>query len=299
MSPIPIRRFDPFRILSPAERRAHLDAYRRFLEERDGAADLAARTLSRREAFFRDLERKPVRWEGDVDRYGFFAHFFAARRPGIDARTLWLVAIAKANEGESYGVDLELEAFLARGQENVDPIELYLMLEEQYHSRILVEACRTCGLDLQLQPPRWGQRGMIYLIRYLPERLRWIPVLCGEVLGSVVFQILRESCHVFSEQPEVEARLHALLTEIWTDELGHVAFLRARLGPWAVRAARALAPLVATALMKDVPQLRQLGCDRRELLGRLRAGLELPPEMAWMEVDGPDRGSRGSPARAR
>ena len=279
------RSFDPFRVLSPAERQRHLAGYLRHLEQRDGVPDLAARTLSRREATFAELESKPVEWEGDVDHYGFFAHFFSTARPPIDARTLWLVAIAKANEGESYGVDLELQGFLARGQASIDPIELYLMLEEQYHSRILVEACRSCGLDLVLQKPRWGQRWMIHLIQILPERLRWIPVLCGEVLGSNVFRLLLENCHLFATQPEVEERLRFLLGEIWLDEVFHVAFLRARLGPFAVRAARAMLPAAALLLMKDVPQLVSLGCDWRELSRRLRAGLEIPPGMDWMEAD--------------
>lgn len=281
------RSFDPFRVLDDEARRRHLEGYRRHLEERNGAPDLAARTLSRRERSFHDLELKSVEWEGDIDQYGFFAHFFNSARPEIDARTLWLVAIAKANEGESYGVDLELKTFLERGQDDVDPIELQLMLEEQYHSRILVEACRTCGIDLTLRKPRWGQRWMIHLIQILPERFRWIPVLCGEVLGSNVFKLLLENCHLFAGQPEVEERLRHLLGEIWLDEVFHVAFLRARLQPWAVRIAQAMLPLAALMLMKDVPQLAALGCDRRELGRRLRSALEIPPGMSWMEADEP------------
>ena len=279
------RRFDPFRVLSDTERRRHLAGYLRHLEQRNGTPDLAARTLSRREAAFAELERKPVAWEGEVDHAGFFAHLESRGRPPIDARTLWLVAIAKANEGESYGVDIELRGFLARGQANVDPIELQLMIEEQYHSRILVEACRTCGLEVVLRKPRWGQRWLIHLIQVLPERLRWIPVLCGEVLGSNVFRLLLDNCHLFVDEPEVEARLRFLLGEIWLDEIFHVAFLRARLGPWAVRAARAMLPAAARLLMKDVPQLVALGCDRRELARRLRSGLEIPLGMDWMESD--------------
>jgi len=287
MTGLPRRSFDPFRILDDEQRRRHLAGYLRHLEERNGTPDLAARTLSRRERAFREIEVKPVEWEGEVDQYGFFAHFFGSARPTIDARTLWLVAIAKANEGESYGVDLELSAFLERGAEDVHPIELQLMLEEQYHSRILVEACRTCGIDLELRKPRWGQRWMIHLIQVLPEQLRWIPVLCGEVLGSTVFKLLLDSCHLFGAQPEVEARLRHLLGEIWLDEVFHVAFLRARLGPWSVRCAQAMLPLAARMLMKDVPQLAALGCDRAELARRLRTPLEIPPGTTWMEADPP------------
>jgi len=280
------RTFDPFRTLDAGQRRRHLEGYRRHLERRNGTPDLAARTLSRREQALREIESKSVEWEGEIDPYGFFAHFFDhSAPPAIDARTLWLLVAAKINEGESYGVDLELKAFLERGQEDVDPIELQLMLEEQYHSRILVEACRTCGIELTLQTPRWGQRWMIHLIQILPERLRWIPVLTGEVLGAHLLKVLLDHCHLFAAEPEVEARLRFLLGEIWLDEVFHVAFLRARLQPRAIRMARAMLPLAMRTLMNGIPELSVLGCDRRELTRRLASEIEIPPGMDWMEDD--------------
>ena len=284
------RRFDPFRALSDSERKRHLDAYARSLEQRDGAIDLAHRTLSQREAFFRKIEQQRVVWKGGIDRDGFRQRFLGTANPPIDARTRWLVALAKANEGESYGVELELQRLARRNHADVDRSEIYLLLEEQYHSRILAEACRTCGLELELQPPRWSMRWLIRLIQVLPEWVRWVPVLCGEVLGSTVFKLLHDSCDVFAAEPAVEARLRSLLSEIWVDEVLHVAYLRARLGPRSLRASRALLPLVVATLMKDVPQLRDLGCDAGELLARIRAGVEIPHAIDWMA---PEPGAGG------
>jgi hypothetical protein len=284
------RCFDPFRALSDAERTRHLDAYACFLEQRDGTIDLANRTLSQRELFFRDVERKRVTWKGGIDPEGFWQRFLGTGKPPVDARTLWLIALAKANEGETYGVELELQRLARRNHAGVDRREIYLLLEEQYHSRILAEACRTCGFELKLQPPRWSMRLVIRLIQVLPEWVRWVPVLCGEVLGSTVFKLLRDNCDLFAADPAVEARLHSLLSEIWLDEVLHVAYLRARLGPRSLRAAQALLPLVVTILMKDVPQLRDLGCDPAELLARVRAGLEIPDAVDWMASD-PDAGA--------
>jgi hypothetical protein len=279
-----LRRFDPFRTLSSEERTHYLDAYGDWMEARNGEIDLPNRQLSRREAFLADIAREPVRWQGPVDHDGFLQRLRGTGTPAIDARTLWLLAIAKANEGESYGVDLELRRYLAAGVPHDDRTELYLFLEEQYHSRMLQEACRTCGLDVEFRRPPWTMRMIIHGIYYLPDRLRWPLALCGESLGATIFRLLGENCALFSEELTVAERLRTLVSEIWRDEVLHVAFLRARLGPAGLRLARTLLPLVVRQLMRDVPQLVGLGCDRAELMNRLREGIELPPGLDWVEA---------------
>jgi hypothetical protein len=279
----PLLHFDPFRRLTELERVRHLDAYRSWLEVRNGEIDLKARTLSRREAWFAELESGRVAWQGPIDRDAFFQRFHGTGRPVMDARTLWLVAIAKTNEGESYGVDLELRRFLDGDSAGADPTELHLFLEEQYHSRLLLEACRTCGLELEFQRPRWLMRSMIQGVYYLPDRMRFALALCGETLGATIFKVLLENCTAFAEEPAVEERLAHLIGQIWQDEVLHVAFLRARLGPLALGVARRMMPLVVPALMREVPHLAELGCDRHELWRRMRAGVELPPGFDWVE----------------
>jgi hypothetical protein len=283
--------FDPFAVLSAEERERHLSAYGRFLAERDGEPDVERRILPRREAWLAELEKKPVVWHGEVDGDGFASQQRGERTGPLDARTVWLVAIAKSNEGERYGVEIELARFYgpdaAKERANADRLYLHLMLEEHYHTKILLEACRSCGLSVTPQRPPWTQRWLIHGMQYLPERLRWIPVLAGEVLGTAVFRRLYDSCHLFAEEPEVEARLRELLGEIALDEALHVAYLRARLGPVAVRIARWLLPLVAASVTRGVPQLTALGCSPRELLADLRAGLEIPPGVDWIAPDRP------------
>jgi len=277
-------RFDPFRPLTSEQRRRHLAAYERHLEERNGRIDLAERRLSRREDFLEELNRNRVQWQGDVDRQGFFDHFNGVGRPAIDARTLWLVAIAKANEGESYGVDRELARLLTQCGAGLDRCMTFLFLEEQYHGRILQEACRTCGIEIQLRPPKLLSRWLIDAIYHLPEGMRWTLVLCGEVLGTTVFKILLDNTRLFADEPEVEARLRSLVREIWQDEVLHVAYLRAHLGPVSLRIARSLLSLVVESVMRTLPQLRALGCDRRELRSRMRGGLEIPSGLEWLEA---------------
>jgi hypothetical protein len=280
------RRLDPFRVLEPAERCRHLAAYERHLEQRDGALDLPARQLARREAQLEELARKPVRWGGGFDAAAFDALFGGGRGPVPDMRTAWLLAAAEANEGESYGVELELHRFAKRHPDGrgAEAAYLHLLLQEHYHTRLLEELCRTCGLELRLKLPGASQRAVIQLMMWLPERLRWILVICGEVVGCVVFEILRERSDLFSAQPEVEERLRSLLGEIYHDEILHVAWLRARLHPWAIGIARQVAPLVAAGVMREVPQFHRLGCSSREFVARLRRGLEIPAELGWLDA---------------
>ncbi len=281
------RRFDPFRVLDTEERRAHLEAYKRHLEERDGRVDVKTRSLSRRESYFLELEKKPVEWEGYVDAEGFYQHLRGTGTPDVDQRILWLSTSAKANLIECYGVEVELEDLFRHPEslEGADPFYLYQMIEEHYHTRILAELCRTYGIEPEHRRPPWAKRLAIHLMVYLPESIRWIPVLTGEALGSQLFKLLLESVDLFSAQPEVEDRLRSLMTEIWVDEVCHAACLRARVGPFGVRIARLLTPLVAWAMMKDLPVLRRLGPTRQAVLAQLRRGLEIPPEMHWMAAD--------------
>jgi hypothetical protein len=279
------RLLDPFRILDAAERSRHLAAYERHLAERDGTLDLRSRQLSRREGRLEEFARKPVHWEGDFDAEAFDAHFGGGNGPAPDVRTAWLVTAAEANENEKYGVELELRRFAKRHPDGTgaDAAYLHLLLQENYHTRLLEELCRTCGLDVELKAPGLIQRTVIQLIMWLPDSLRWILILCGEVVGCIVFEVLRAKSNLFAAQPEVEERVRSLLDEVYHDELLHVAWLRARMHPRAIRAAYQIAPLVAAGVMQEVPQFHVLGCSRRELSRRLRQGIEIPPELDWLD----------------
>jgi len=247
-----------------------------LLRERDGAVDFPNRSLSRREAYFADLDRS-AQWSGPLDREALASALRGDGGSSLDPRTLWLYAACRANEAESYGVDIEIRRFRRERPADVPEDQLYLILEEQYHGRILREVCRICGVPPQLPRPRRGLRVLIHLFEYLPDPLRYVGVICGEVLGCVVFELLREHASLFAAEPRVEAQLRSLMSEILRDELLHVAFCRTRLGPFRLRIARLLLPWVAGFLMREVPELAQLGCDRYELMRRLNAALPQPP----------------------
>ena len=290
-------RFDPFRLLGPDERRHHLRAYRSFLEARNGRIDLGGRSLARREQFFRALRESPVVSRNPGDRRGFQDRMRGSGSAAIDQATAWLVAVARASEGESYGVDLELakydrderyghdKQYLEPEAADEDVTQLYVFMEELYHGRLLTEICTTLGYELGSDPPHWRLRFLIHLINRMADRYRWVLMHCAEIVGSTCFKLFLDRCWLFADEPEVEGRLRWLVGEIWRDEVLHVAMLRARLGPVGMWFARRLFPLVLGALLRDVPELLEIGCGRDDFMERLRSGIEIPPHIDWLSPD--------------
>jgi hypothetical protein len=81
------------------------DGYLAFLVARDGEPDSSATRW--REAFFAALEGAPVRSALPVDREAFLRHLRRRRpEPDLDDRLLSLLASAKANQAERFGVGL-------------------------------------------------------------------------------------------------------------------------------------------------------------------------------------------------
>jgi hypothetical protein len=276
--------FDPFRVLTREEREAHVEAYRSFLAERDGAPDAAARTMAIREIRMREIEAAPVAWSGPIDREGFQRAISGVRNEVLDRRTAWILAAARANEGESYGADIEIRRFLERGFQGVEAEDVLVsvMMQESYHCRILHELCRACGLELVSRVPGFATRAFIGLLGVLPAQIRWVPVMAGEIVGTVVFRLLLEHVHLFADEPEVHERMTQLMREIWIDEVLHVAFLRSQIGPIGIRFVRAMVPVVARAALHDVPQLRNLNCTVPQLVADLATGIPIPDEIGWM-----------------
>ncbi len=257
------RTFDAFRVLAPAERARHLERYLEWLRRRDGEPDARARTLSRRELAMQELERTSLRWRGELDADGFARCIAGSRRERLDARTEWVLAVARSNEGERYGLETELRRYLERGYFPGVPsqeIMVRVMLQEAYHCRILRELWRTAGVDFEPGPPAWPYHVMMSLIASLPAWTRWVPVMAGELVGTSAFKVLHANVSLFAAQPEVETHFRTLIREIWVDEVLHVAYLRAVLGRAGLLAVRALLPVIAVGVLYDVPQLRKLGC---------------------------------------
>lgn len=178
-----------------------IEGYRAYLTRRDGDADLLHRRLASREEFFNGLEADPVRSARHIDR-NMFLRNLRRRKPelGLDRRTLFLLATAKLNQAERFGVDLG-DTYGRIGGEDEPPERLYLALEEHYHTRLLAYVADMFDLPFQVVVP---------------------PLVMSESASRS-----RVGVELFADEPEVAGRIDRLYSEILTDEVGHVGYCAA------------------------------------------------------------------------
>jgi hypothetical protein len=249
-----MQKSDVFSALTVEERQAWAAEYLEYLRARDGVPDRQRRRLERRESFFEQVDACPLCWEGcpPVSQEVFDRNLLRTDpESGIDEPTLWALAAGKINRAERFGVELGL----TWGRTPEGPL-LWIELEEVYHTRILRDALRAIGIELQMQPPRRRTRWIIHAMAYLPRAIANIPILAGEVWGAISFRLLLDKAHeLFGAQPEVVRRIDSLFRQILVDEVGHVHYARSTLGPIGMAAAKRLLPLLAGQFLDDMPEM--------------------------------------------
>jgi len=234
------------------------DGYLRFLRERDGEPDFPRHTLSRREEFFAALAATPVRSAIRVDGAAYLRNLDRRRpAPGLDGRVLWLLAAACANQAERFGVGLaEVYGRITPGSE---PVRLHVTLQEIYHTRVLADVVAIFGLPVSSRPPDLATRAITHLMVRTPERWQLPLVGAGEMVGCIVFRMLRDrGRELFAAEPLVAARIGRLLDEILGDELGHVGLIASRLGPRGRALMRGLYRVLALPLARRMPAMTRL-----------------------------------------
>jgi hypothetical protein len=220
-----------------------LDGYREYLERRNGRADLLNRRLAGREDLFTDLESDPIVSSRTLDRSVFLRNMRRRRpEPGLDREMLFLLATAKLNQAERFGVGLG-EAYGRNSGVDLPPERVYLELEEHYHTRLLAHVLATFGLPFEVVPPPFVLRQFVKTSVFLPERLGVPFVGAAEMAGCVMFDELRRiGTDLFADEPAVAARIGRLYGEILTDEVGHVGYCAVRCTAGQRRVMRRLYP---------------------------------------------------------
>ncbi|OSC39879.1 hypothetical protein [Mycobacterium decipiens] len=206
-----------------------IEGYRAFLTRRDGDADLSRRRLSCREEFFATLQSDPVRSIHPINRQVFLRNL-RRRRPerGVDRKTLFLLATAKLNQAERFGVGLG-ETYGRNSGQGVPPERIYVELEEHYHTRLLAYVLDIFDLPFHVVPPPLVMRQFVKIGVFLPERFGFPFVGAAEMAGCIMFDELRRiGVEVFADEPSVAERIECLYNEILTDEVGHVGYCAAR-----------------------------------------------------------------------
>ena len=246
-----------------------IDGYRTYLEKRDGDADLLNRRLASREEFFNGLEADPVRSTHRIDQRVFMRNL-RRRRPesGIERQMLFLLATAKLNQAERFGVGLG-ETYGNNSGDDVPPERVYMELEEHYHTRLLAYVLNIFGLPFQVVPPPFVMRQFVKLAVFLPERLGFAFVGASEMAGCIMFDELRRiGVELFADEPDVAARIERLYSEILTDEIGHVGYCAARCTAGERALMRWLYPRIGRLLARQTYEISLL-TDREKFHARL------------------------------
>jgi hypothetical protein len=248
---------------------AGIEGYRAFLTRRDGHADLLHRRLASREEFFAGLQADPVRSSRHIDR-DMFLRNLRRRRPesGVDPQTLFLLATAKLNQAERFGVDLG-DTYGRIGGEGDPPERVYLALEEHYHTRLLAYVLDVFDLPYQVVVPPLVMRQFVKINVFLPERVSFAFVGAAEMAGCIMFDELRRvGVELFADEPEVAARIERLYSEILTDEIGHVGYCAARCSGPERAVMRWLYPHFGRLFARQTAEISLL-VDGRQLRARL------------------------------
>jgi hypothetical protein len=252
-----------------------LREYREYLRTRDGIVDPAARTLSHREAgmqrFLAAEDRRAGGGDdgpddGPIDR-ALFERQYARFDPRRDTppEMLLLLALVKVNAAEAYGVQRTIDGALARAGRSDDDTELVLLVEEFYHTRILLSAARLYGIAVPAPArPHVALRALVSSIASVPAFLARPLTLAGEMMGVLVFLKLLDAARaVLKDAPVVRDAIEERLIEILIDEIGHVSFQRLSMGRTGLAVTRALLPIVARGLSRAVPEVAALGAFPR------------------------------------
>jgi hypothetical protein len=199
----------------------------------EGAADPLRCQLSTRERFFAEFEAHRPRARFVADRDLFLRNLRRSQpESGLDRRMLWLLATAKLNQSERFGVGLGELYGKEQDTFDTEPERLYVQLQEHYHSRILADVISMFGLPFPTVPPRLALRTTIRLFVALPHEWTLPFVGASEVVGCILFRALRdEGMRLFADDPVVAERIAQLFGEILADEIGHVGFIAAKLSP--------------------------------------------------------------------
>ena len=246
-----------------------IEGYREFLVRRDGDADLLHRRLGRREKFFSALETDPIHSSYPIDRDMFLRNLRRRRpEPDVDPKMLFLLATAKLNQAERFGVDLG-DTYGRIGGEDQAPERIYLALEEHYHTRLLAYVLDMFGLPFQVVVPPLVMRQFVKMEVFLPERFGFPFVGAAEMAGCIMFDELRRiGVELFADEPDVAARIHSLYTEILTDEIGHVGYCAARCSRSERTLMRWLYPYFGRLFARQTVEISLL-TDREKLRARL------------------------------
>jgi len=253
---------DIFTPIPPPARRAVMTRFEAFLLDRDGVPDLMARILPRREEMVRRFNNPPATFAGRIDQALLDAE--CARYDGsrlLSKEVALLLAYVKINAAEAWSVEKNLQWLASRRGPPVDGIPLFRLLEEDYHTKILLSAANVFGVRATARyDPSPGMHFLQLALVNLPAGIGDPLGLATEFYSVMCFnRLLRRTREILADEPVLRELFEERVTEVLIDEIGHVSFYRMLLGSSGLRLASALLPLVAVGLRGAIPEAERAG----------------------------------------
>jgi hypothetical protein len=252
---------DLFSPLTPEARRENRAAYQSFLTARDGVVDVERRTLTRREEGMARYTR-PLSRVREIDRALFDAQYASFDpKVAMPQEMMLLMALVKVNAAESFGANRTYDKVFRHALKHNDALELTLVIEETYHTRILLSSAVLYGIEVTspFKPPA-TLRALISGITLSPHFISRPLTLASEMLGTLVFtNLLEKARDVLKHDPELRDSVEERLSDVLVDELGHVSFNRMCLGGAGLAQARMMLPMLGMTLGGVIPELSVLG----------------------------------------
>jgi hypothetical protein len=170
-----------------------------------------------------------------------------------------LLCMVKINANEAYGVERARAVRLPEGV--LGWLHRVVLLEETYHTRLLLSAARLFGATVtEPSPPILLTRALVHTITSMPDRVARPVTLAGEVIGIATFlRMIGAVRRVFADRPELRDALEERVTEVLIDEVGHVSFNRLIAPPSTFAALRSVLTAVALGTRTGTAEAEELG----------------------------------------
>ncbi len=240
--------------------------YLGFLDRRNGGVE-GEDSFHLREAAMEDMAQWEGHYSGKVDGERF-NRLYAKYSPSADISQdeLALLAFAKVNAGEAYGVEVtsKARAHLMSRPEPIFRVERILAKEETFHTQILVGAAQHFeGLQVTgAWSPPMPLRVLIFCLAKFPPSLFHPVLLAAEISGVYTFNwLLQRLSTLFPNDPKIRESMERRLIEILIDEVGHVAYNRLAVGPKGLQFAKAMGARVLEGNAINTPEIPALGMD--------------------------------------
>lgn len=255
-------------VFSPAtaeQRAENFKDYWEFTQQHGGELFETDRDLAVKRARLKYFQDNPVKLRTPLPNPEAFYRNYVEMQDdpkSLDRMTLLLTGMYKFARHEWVGIKGAWDSVpdMANSHSIEDKISRVHLAEEFCHVRLFDEMLKTCGLSEVEWVPLGPIKEKIYeQFPKFPGFLMDTPAFVTELMGVTYYCHLDKMIQeLFSEEPDVCARLRELLDEITIDEVAHVGQRRNFIGPIGMKVSKVLVKPFYTMFFNDIPEVGEL-----------------------------------------